>query len=92
MIAFDCLHEAHENAQFTAATRKQLTESVLRRFDHYHTKVSEEQVNDLVNANAYDPERRPHNLRATPSFHGGRAARDGALSRWFARAGTPTST
>jgi hypothetical protein len=66
LISFDCIHEAHENAQFTAATREQLTESVLRHFDHYHPEVSEEEVKELVNASAYDPERRAHNRVPLP--------------------------
>lgn len=62
MIAFDCVHEAHEDAQFIAETNQQLLERVLRHFDHYHPEVSEEEVNDVVNASAYDPEVRPRSL------------------------------
>jgi GMP synthase-like glutamine amidotransferase len=66
LIAFDCVHDVHENAQFTAETRQQLIESVLRHFDQYHPEVSEEEVNELVDASAYDPERRPHTIAPIP--------------------------
>ena len=56
MVAFDCVDEAHEDAQFTAESREQLLERVLQHFDYYHPAISEEEVNDIVRANAYDPE------------------------------------
>jgi hypothetical protein len=62
LIAFDCVHDAHESAQFTADTHRQLLETVLQHFDRYHPEVSEEAVNDLVNASAYDPEVRARTL------------------------------
>ena len=64
MIAFDCVHDVHEDAQFTADTHEQLLETVLQHFNHYHPEVSEEEVNDLVNVSAYDPELRLRTLRA----------------------------
>ena len=62
MVAFDCVDDAHEDAQFTAESREQLLERVLQHFDYYHPEVSEEEVSDIVSANAYDPEVRARAL------------------------------
>lgn len=68
MIAFDCVDDAHDSAQFTAETRQQLLERVLQHFDHYHPEVSEEEINDLVNASAYVPEVRRRTLARLARF------------------------
>jgi hypothetical protein len=91
LIAFDCLHEAHENAQFTAAIREQLIESVLGHFDHYHPEVSEEEVKELVNASAYDPERRPHNLVPLALSSETASSETVGLSPWSPERDTRTS-
>jgi hypothetical protein len=62
LIAFDCVDDVHDSAQFTAETHEQLLERVLQHFDDYHPEVREEDVNDLVNAGAYDPAVRPRTL------------------------------
>ncbi len=62
MLAFDCVHDTHEDAQFTADTRQELVEKVRQHFVHYHPEVSEEEVNDIVNESAYDPQVRARTL------------------------------
>jgi len=55
MRAMDCSHPAHaEDAHFTADTDDDLIEQVKRHRDQYHPEITDDQVRELVTANAYD--------------------------------------
>jgi ATP-dependent DNA ligase len=77
MLAFDCIHETHEDAQLTAATRRELVEKVREHFGQYHPEVSEKEVDDIVEASAYVVEVRARTLeRGRALDHGGLNAED----------------
>jgi hypothetical protein len=54
MRALDCVHEAHEDMQLTAETDEDLVEQALRHRDEFHPEMTDEQIRELVAANAYD--------------------------------------
>jgi hypothetical protein len=55
MRAMDCSHPAHaEDVHFTAATDDELFEQVKQHRDEYHPEMSDDQVREVIAANAYD--------------------------------------
>jgi hypothetical protein len=52
--AFDCKHEAHEDAHFTADTDEGLIEKVRQHRDEYHPEITDEQIREFVTSGAYD--------------------------------------
>ena len=58
MRAFDCIHEAHEDAHFSAENDQDLIEQIRKHRDQYHTEISDQQISEMVTAGAYDEEAR----------------------------------
>jgi hypothetical protein len=54
MRAFDCVHEAHEDMHFTGQTDEDLIEQARRHRDEYHPEMTDDQIREVVTANAYD--------------------------------------
>ena len=54
MRAMDCIHEAHDDIHFTAETDDDLVEQIRRHRDEHHPELTDEQVQEIVAANAYD--------------------------------------
>lgn len=54
MRALDCVHEAHEDMHFSAETDDELLEQVRRHRDQHHPEMSDDDVREIVAANAYD--------------------------------------
>jgi hypothetical protein len=56
MLAFDCTHEMHEVAHFTAETTGDLLERVRQHRDQYHPEIDDAELRKLVQAGTYVPE------------------------------------
>ena len=54
MRAMDCIHDNHEDMHFTGADDEELTQRVKAHRDEHHPDITDEQVHELVAANAYD--------------------------------------
>lgn len=54
MRALDCVHDAHEDIHFAAETDDDLVEQIRRHRDQYHPEMSDDDVREIVSANAYD--------------------------------------
>jgi hypothetical protein len=54
MRAFDCVHEAHEDAHFTAENDEALIEHISQHRDQYHPEIGDEQLREMVGAGSYD--------------------------------------
>ena len=59
MRAFDCVHEAHEDAHFQAETDDDLIEQIRLHRDRYHPEIGDEQIREMVTSGAYDEESAP---------------------------------
>jgi hypothetical protein len=56
--AFDCSHEAHEDIHFTAENDEGLIQQIREHRDQYHPEISDEQIREMVTADAYEEEPR----------------------------------
>jgi hypothetical protein len=54
MRALDCVHEAHEDMHFTGTDDQELTQRIREHRDQYHPDISDEDIDTLVAASAYD--------------------------------------
>jgi hypothetical protein len=54
MRAMDCVHDAHEDMHFTADTDEDLIEQVRQHRDQHHPELTDDQISEMVAANAYD--------------------------------------
>jgi hypothetical protein len=54
MRAMDCVHDEHETMHFTAADDDELVRRITEHRDQFHPEISDDQVRELVAANAYD--------------------------------------
>jgi hypothetical protein len=54
MRAMDCVHEAHEDMHFTAEDDASLLTKVKEHRDQHHPELSDEEIEQIVAANAYD--------------------------------------
>jgi hypothetical protein len=54
MRALDCVHDAHEDIHFTAESDDDLIRQVREHRDQYHPEISDDDIQNLVAANAYD--------------------------------------
>ena len=54
MRALDCVHEAHEDVHFSGNSDEDLIEQVRRHRDQYHPEMNDDDVRQIVAANAYD--------------------------------------
>ncbi len=54
MRGLDCSHETHEDMHFTANDDEALVERVKQHRDQYHPEMSDDDVREIVAANAYD--------------------------------------
>ena len=54
MRAMDCVHDDHETMHFTGADDEELTRRIKEHRDEFHPEITDEQVGELVAANAHD--------------------------------------
>jgi hypothetical protein len=54
MRALDCVHEDHEDMHFTGADDQELTSRIREHRDQYHPEITDDEVDSLVAASAYD--------------------------------------
>ena len=54
MRALDCVHPAHEDMQFSAASDDELLDRVKSHRDEYHPEMTDEQISEHLAQNAYD--------------------------------------
>ena len=54
MRAFDCIHEAHEDVHFSAENDEDLVSQIRQHRDQYHPEISDDQIREMVTADAYD--------------------------------------
>ena len=50
----DCQHEAHDDVHFSASDDEDLERQVLTHRDEYHPEMNDDDVRQVVSANAYD--------------------------------------
>jgi hypothetical protein len=50
----DCVHKDHEDMHFTGADDDELLQRISEHRDQYHPEITDEQVDELVAANAHD--------------------------------------
>ncbi len=54
MRALDCVHDAHQDVHFTGESDDDLISQVREHRDQYHPEMSDDDVRNVVAANAYD--------------------------------------
>jgi hypothetical protein len=54
MRAMDCIHPAHDDIHFTAATDDDLFEQVKLHRDEYHPELTDDQLRDAIAQSVYD--------------------------------------
>ena len=54
MRAMDCIHDDHEEMHFTGADDEELAAKIRAHRDEFHPEISDDQVTELIAANAYD--------------------------------------
>ena len=54
MRAMDCVHDDHEDIHFTGADDDELIRRITEHRDQFHPEMTDEQVRELVAADAYD--------------------------------------
>jgi hypothetical protein len=54
MRAMDCIHPAHDDIHFTAATDDDLFEQVKLHRDEYHPELTDDQLRDTIAQSVYD--------------------------------------
>jgi len=54
MRAFDCVHDAHDDIHFTGESDDDLISQAREHRDQYHPEISDDEIRNLVVANAYD--------------------------------------
>ena len=54
MRGFDCSHPAHEDMHLSGANDEELIQNAFQHRDQYHPEFSDEQIRDIVTANARD--------------------------------------
>ncbi len=54
MRALDCVHEAHDDTHFEAASDDELVSQVMKHRDEHHPEMSDDDVRSVVSSGAYD--------------------------------------
>ena len=54
MRAMDCQHPDHEDIHFTANDDDELYQKIRQHRDEYHEEINDDQIRELISAQAYD--------------------------------------